>query len=457
MSVSNLKKLQFGGIVPILMITIMLFSAISFYAMKTQNAFSIISNDIAYLNETRIKMNGAAANLLSYAANLDGDDFYEPVQYALEGSLPIADVYARYETDAWERSFIYCPYDIGSDGHSIEGEKDPGSNRFKGEGVVSTASQSSLIMALISRGRNGVLESECASVVNGRIIPIKGGDDIVMVFPHARVFDQIPQTLSGGGGGVSIQTYLFETRQEFEASLNARTHGSVHQVDIEKNVSGVVTPEYLYPLAFNKTGRGPISLGMFDPVTESRLTLEKSRPHFLEMFGPNAWFELRTTSGAVTLNPNGTSLTSGIQLGKYSGGTFDYMSMLIEDGYYMRRTTSKTNTDIFSTFISKTKGIRLGNISAGDSAEFTLNPQDNLGFNLKSATPTSSIINHQSNMTRTIINGNGLFLFQTKFQKNDINSASVVIDTAAVNGATCEDIYRGLIINDSNGRSLICN
>lgn len=457
MCANNRKKSQFGGIVPILMIAIILFSAISFYAMKTQNAFSIISNDIAYSNETRIKMNGAAANLLSYAANIDGDDFYEPVQYALEGSLPIADAYARYETDAWERPFIYCPYDIGNDGHSVEGEKDPSSNRFKGEGVTSTASHSSLIMALISRGRNGTLESECSGIINGRVVPIKGGDDIVMVFPHARVFDQVSQTLSGGEGGVSIQTYLFETRQEFEASLNARSHGSVHQVDIERDVSGTVTPEYLYPLVFNKTGRGPISIGMFDPVTESRLTLEKSRPHFLEMFGPNAWFEFRTPNGAVTLNPNGTSLTSGIQLGRYSGGTFDYYSMLIEDGYYIRRSTAKTNTNVFSTFMSKTNGIRLGNISAGDTSEFTLNPQNDLGISINTTTTgtVNGIYHDESTGNYKVIGDNGLFYFQRKYLKQV--SLANAIDTTAVNGATCENIYRGMIINDASGRSMICN
>lgn len=453
------KKSQLGGIVPILMIAIILFSAISFYAAKTQNSFAIISNDIAYANETRAKMGGAAASLLSYATNSDADDFYEPVQYSLEGAVPVADVYARYETDAWGRSFVYCPYDIGNDGHSIEAEKDPSSNRFKGEGSTSTASHSSLIMALISRGRNGTLESECSGIVNGRVVPIKGGDDIVMVFPHARVFDQVSQTLSGGGGGVSIQTYLFETRQEFEASLNARSHGSVHQVDIERDVSGTVTPEYLYPLVFNKTGRGPISVGMYDPTTESRLTLEKSRPHFIEMFGPNAWFEFRSSGGAVTINPNGTALTSGIQLGKYTAGTFDYYSMLIEDGYYIRRSTAKTNTNVFSTFMSKTNGIRLNNISAGDTSEFTLSPQNDLGLNINTTTTgtVNGVYHDESTGNYKVIGDNGLYYFQRKYSKNVMSNSSNSIDAAAANGAACENIYRGLIINDSAGRSLICN
>lgn len=459
MSVNNTGRSQQGGIVPILMIAITLFSAISWYAMRTQNAFAIISNDIAYSNETRIKMNGAAASLLSYAANSDTDDFYEPTPYSLEGAIPVADVYARYETDAWGRSFVYCPYDIGNDGHSVEGEKDPASNRFKGEGAVSTASQSSLIMALISRGRNGVLESECANIINGRVVPSKGGDDIVMVFPHARVFDQVSQTLSGGGGGVTIQTYLFETRQEFEASLNARAHGTVNQVDIEKDVSGVVTPEYLYPLVFNKTGRGPISLGMFDPVTESRLSLEKSRPHFLEMYGPNAVFEFRGAGGAVILNPNGSALNAGIQMGKYSAGTFDYYSMLIEDGYYMRRSTAKTNTNVFSTYMSKTVGFRLNNISAGDTSELVLNPQNDLGLVINTTTTgtVNGIYHDESTGNYKVIGDNGLFYFQRKYAKNVVANSSNAFDATATNGSVCENIYRGMIVNDSLGRSLICN
>lgn len=452
---ANNTNYQKGGVIPILIVSLLIFSFIAWYGQKSQSQMAVIASTISLTNEARVKMNNAATLILGYATNIDSDDYLEPPEYTLISGNPSVDSYANYETDPWGENFIYCPYDIGNGGHPVEGEKDPSKNIFKGNGKTSGANNQNIVIALISKGKNKSFESSCLSSDEvGNIGPSRGGDDIVMIYSHAMAYDQVSsnQTVSG----VNIETHVFSTRAEFESTLNGRSHGSVHQVDIQNTVGGVTTQEGYYPLVFNKTGFGALSMGFYNRTSGSGLKFQKNDPHFLELVGSNANLTVSSTSGAININVNSGS-TPGLHTAQVSGSSYYWWS-LVEDGLYLRRslTTSKTITSP-RAYLSKTKGFRNGDISAGDTRAISFDPRNDLGLHWQSSTTgTTNGYYHSSSVgSLNIINDLGMMLFQRKFNKNTTGNNSY--DTTVANNAACESIYTGLIVRDSLFKILVCN
>lgn len=451
---ANNKK-QRGAVVPALMLTVSIFGFIAWQAQKTQIQFSVIASQIAMTNETRVKMNNAATVILGYAVNSDDDDYLEPPEYVEISGNPSVDSFARYETDSWGESFVYCPYDIGDDGHNIEAEKDPSQNLFKGNGATTIASNSNIIIALISKGKDKKLDSSCNAVdLNGNVGPSIGGDDIVMTYPHAMALHQSENTSTGY---VDFNSDVFASRATFEAQLGGLSAGSIHKIDIQNMVGGFPVQEYNFPLVFNKTGLGAISMGLSDLTTGSSLKMKKSNPHFLELIGPTAQFKVNSTSGGVLLDVNEAN-NPGIHVGSSASG-FSYKMSIVEDGVYLRRSLSTSSSlENPKGYISKTKGIKFGDYAFGDIGSVSLDPRNDLGLHFETSSLVSRDILFHINVVGPypILTNQGLFLFKRKLTTH-IFPYNISVDAAANNGSVCSDFYRGRLMVDASFKIMVCN
>lgn len=456
------KKKQGGGVIPIIIVSISIFAMISWYGQKSQGQMSIISSNIALTNETRVKMNNAATVILGYANNSDSDDYYEPPTYTLINGNPSVDVFARYETDSWGEYFVYCPYDLGNDGHLVEGEKDPSQNIFKGNGKTSSANNTSNIFALISKGKNKKLDSSCNHIASdGSVGPITSNDDIVMVYNHGMVFSQVSSNGAVSGSN-PLGAHVFETRQEFESALNGRAHGSVHQVDIQRNISGVPTRENKNSLVYVKSGVGALSASLYfkNDTHYSKLAFQKNEPHFLELVAPHPYpAKLTVVTKDIGGHVLATMYPPGLYVNSISSNTITWRQALVEDGLYFRRTTTAIDSTLENSraYLSKTKGFRTGNLDYGDTRAISFDPRDNKGLHWQSSTTgTTNGINHISGPGNlNIINDVGMMIFQRKFNKNTTGSNSY--DTTVTNNAACENIYTGLLVRDAAFKIAVCN